>query len=140
MIIKKEYRIKFRNKFIVEGNLYGEFSTTYLKDNAMTFSDSESALLYVDTELKLNECNITLHKTTLIKTEEELVCVKGDWLPKSETEYCSHCLERFPKEELKKGVVDRETGLEFYCKKCHKEYDDKDMFIVGNQKLDEEVE
>ena len=136
MVTKTEYRIKFRNKFVVEGQLYGTYDLTYLKDNAMTFYDEETALLYVDTEMKLNVCNIKLHITTYIVDEEEFVCIDKKWLKESETDICTECLQRHELHKMYKGVVDRETGLELFCEDCK----DNVEFIVSDQKLDEEVE
>jgi hypothetical protein len=93
---------------------------------------------YERAERFIEECGLKKEHCILVEQTvcyEDMIYVNDQWVAKSTVEQCNHCLKWFPIDKLTSGVVDRESGLEFYCDKCKDEVE----FIVDNQKLDDEV-
>ena len=132
MVVQKEYRVMKNGKFLLEKD-YGTFDYV-TKEEASVFYSLESVSNYVFSELDLDQ-NHSLHVTTITTKEEEMCNVGNYYLPKSETETCSHCNTRYPMNELRKGRVDYDSELEFYCEDCCEEVDSKFGFIIPNQEV-----
>jgi len=128
----KTFRIKFQGKFVVECKEYGKYELSHSKVAAMTFRTVSQATEYASKELGLNVAHIRLNVTTTFTQEDELIQVANEWLPSNEVEQCVSCLKWFPMEQMRKGVVDRQTGLEFYCDTCYEEMDSEHGFLTSN--------
>lgn len=131
----KTYYIKQGKYYIQEGRISGMFHRVLELQHATEFYSLETVENYIQHDLCLNLNNVTVVVVKTITTQNTMVLVNNKWYTSDEVDKCSHCGEYFLLQDLTRGVVDKETGLELYCEECQ----DKVEFIVGNQLLDEEV-
>lgn len=115
----KEYVIKFQGYYLRELD-EGSYHCVLKLEDATTFGSVRTALYTLDEYFKLNLASVEIVEVTTVIKE----------MPMSQ---CSVCGELVRNDELECGVVDRETGVEYFCTDCHEDAD----LIIGNQALDE---
>ena len=122
-------------KQLVESNTFDHNTHILIKweddFTIMNWSNIVSLDLDVDIKIGTEDYMVSL---TLSHLPNDIGLHDGELVHVAE---CSHCGIKLPTSQLQRGVVDRESGVEWYCEDCADEVE----FIVGNQELDEmEVE
>lgn len=119
----KDYYIKHGGYYIQEGETCPHRVLEI--EQATSFGSLDSLSTYVTKSMHLNIAHVQVECHEVVKTK--LINMQGKWLDSSLTERCAECNIVFPITHMVSGVVDKESGIEFYCEK-HQHQD----FIVGN--------